>query len=229
MEKFIFNPPEGFLDVDAFPDPSSENETREQMQRLHNQLADFVNKIAVGYNGEVVMIRFDSELRLEYSRNGIDWFPTMTSGHIVMDPIGTQLPNRHRLQFKNAVIRDDSQNGATIVECSTGEAGPGVPEGGEPNQVLVKSSASSFDTSWKTLNAADVGAASYEQVQEAAHIASMAAQDAAQRAPANHNHDTRYFTQDQTSALLMTKVNRTELGMQVDYSLSGTTLTIKTI
>ncbi len=240
MEKFKFNPENGFRDVDAFPDPLNENETREQMQRLHDQLADFVNKIAPGYNGEVVMIRFDSDLRLEYSRNGVDWLPTLASGHIVLDQTGTQLPNRNRLQFKNAVIRDDASSGLTIVECSTGEPGPGVPEGGAINQVLAKASASSFDAVWKTLSASDVGAATNEQVNQAIEIAN-------QKAPVDHNHDGRYYTEDETNSLLNSKANKGEvyttsqtdellsnkadkssLGTQVTYSLSGTTLTITT-
>lgn len=221
MEKFKFNPENGFKDVDAFPDPLNENETREQMQRLHDQLADFVNKIAPGYNGEVVMIRFDSDLRLEYSRNGVDWLPTLASGHIVLDQAGTQLPNRNRLQFKNAVIRDDASSGLTIVECSTGEPGPGVPEGGAINQVLAKASDSSFDVAWKTLSAADVGAATTEQVNNAILIANG-------KAPAEHNHDTRYFTQDQTNSLLANKADKSSLGTQVTYSLSGNVLTITT-
>lgn len=228
MEKFKFNPTNGFRDVDAFPDPLNENETREQMQRLHDQLADFVNMIAPGYNGEVVMIRFDSDLRLEYSRNGVEWFPTLSSGHIVVDQIGTQLPNRSRLMFKNATIRDDAQTGATIVECSTGEAGPGVPDGGEINQVLVKASASSFDTHWKTLNASDIGAASEEIVNEAISAAADAIAIANGKAALVHDHDARYFTQDQVTSLLESKANKTSLGTQCTFSLSGTTLTITT-
>ena len=218
MEKFKFNPENGFRDVDAFPDPLNENEIREQMQRLHDQLADFVNKIAPGYNGEVVMIRFDSDLRLEYSYNGEDWLPTLSSGHIVIDQIGTQLPNRSRLQFKNAIVRDDSVNGYTIVECSTGEAGPGVPEGGTTAQVLTKASNSSFDTRWKTLTADDLGAATFEDVQDIAK----------QKSPINHNHDSRYFTQDQTTSLMRSKANKSELGTQCTFSLDGTTLIIRT-
>lgn len=216
MEKFKFNPENGFKDVDAFPDPLNENETREQMQRLHDQLADFVNKIAPGYNGEVVMIRFDSDLRLEYSRNGVDWLPTLASGHIVLDQAGTQLPNRNRLQFKNAVIRDDAYSGLTIVECSTGEPGPGVPEGGAINQVLAKASDSSFDAVWKTMSAADVGAATTEQVNSAIEIANK-------KAPADHNHDTRYFTEDQTTSLLDSKANKNHASSSTVFGIGSET------
>ena len=227
MEKFEFNPPLGFMDMDAFPDPLNEDETREQLMRLHSQLADFVNKISPNYNGEVVMIRFDSDLRLEYSYDGTEWFPTLSSGHIVLDQNGTQLPNRSRLMFKNAVIRDDSANGFTIVECSTGEPGPGVPEGGTTSQVLAKASDSSYDAVWKTITASDVGAATTQQVEEIA----------AGKAPLEHNHDSRYFTQDQANSLLESKANKSELeskanksdlGTQCTYTLSGTTLIITT-
>ena len=242
MEKFTFDPPTGFQDVDAFPDPLNESETREQLQRLHSQLAEFVNMIAPGYNGEVVMIRFDNDLRLEYSLDGEEWVQTLSSGHIVIDQNGDQFPNRKRIQFFNAVIKDDPDNDYTIVECSTGEAGPGVPTGGEAYQVLAKKSDNSYDTEWKTLTAEDIGAVSTEELEALRET----------KADSEHNHDGRYYTEAEITSLLENKSNTTHthdgryyteteidtklsakadasaLGTQVTYSLSGTTLTITT-
>ena len=43
MQKLSFIPEDGIRNSVAFPDPSSENETREQMQRLHDQTKVFIN------------------------------------------------------------------------------------------------------------------------------------------------------------------------------------------
>ena len=43
MEKFKFTPEVGFLDGTEYPNPASENETREQLQRPLNQLKDYLN------------------------------------------------------------------------------------------------------------------------------------------------------------------------------------------
>jgi hypothetical protein len=201
MEHFKFNPPEGFKNVDAFPDPSNELETREQLQRLHDQLADFVRNISPLYQGEVVMLRLDNELRLEYSLDGVEWFPTMSSGHILIDQYGSQLPQRNRLQFVNAIMEDDPSTGYTVVRCSTGEAGPGVPEGGTSGQVLAKNTNNSFDTSWKTLNAADFGAASKSELQAVSNAL-------ANKSDNGHNHDGRYYTESESNSLLANKAEK---------------------
>lgn len=43
MDKFEFTPKTGFNDSTAYPDPSSESETREQLMRPHTQIAEYVN------------------------------------------------------------------------------------------------------------------------------------------------------------------------------------------
>lgn len=43
MEEFKFTPENGFADVTAFPDPSTEADTREQLMRLHLQTQSFIN------------------------------------------------------------------------------------------------------------------------------------------------------------------------------------------
>lgn len=50
INTFNFNPPAGIEDPVSFPDPVSEEETREQMQRLHNQTRDKVNEIVSHLN-----------------------------------------------------------------------------------------------------------------------------------------------------------------------------------
>lgn len=43
MNNFAFNPAQGFKDASAYPNPSNETETREQLMSLHEQTRDFIN------------------------------------------------------------------------------------------------------------------------------------------------------------------------------------------
>ena len=45
IEKFKFNPPLGFNDSNAYPDPVDEENVREMMQRQHNQTRDYINRL----------------------------------------------------------------------------------------------------------------------------------------------------------------------------------------
>ena len=52
IEKFKFNPPLGFQSEAAFPNPLDEEQTREQLQRLHNQTRDYINQLGAQLNGQ---------------------------------------------------------------------------------------------------------------------------------------------------------------------------------
>lgn len=52
MEKFNFSPTEGYENSTDFPNPQSESETREQIQRLHSQTRDFINGLISTFNGK---------------------------------------------------------------------------------------------------------------------------------------------------------------------------------
>lgn len=45
IEKFKFNPPLGFNDSNAYPNPVDEESVREQLQRPHNQTRDYINRL----------------------------------------------------------------------------------------------------------------------------------------------------------------------------------------
>ena len=45
LEKFSFNPSEGYMNANAYPDPTNETETRTQLQSLHNQTKNFINAL----------------------------------------------------------------------------------------------------------------------------------------------------------------------------------------
>ena len=50
IEEFKFYPVDGFKNEASFPNPSTEQATREQMQRLHNQTRDKLNEVISGFN-----------------------------------------------------------------------------------------------------------------------------------------------------------------------------------
>ena len=45
IDKFKFNPPQGFTDSNAYPNPVDEENIREQLQRQHNQTRDYINRL----------------------------------------------------------------------------------------------------------------------------------------------------------------------------------------
>lgn len=44
MDSFTFNPVEGFLNTDSYPDPASGTAARTQLQSLHSQTQTFINE-----------------------------------------------------------------------------------------------------------------------------------------------------------------------------------------
>lgn len=73
MEKFNFNPAQGFLDSNVFHDPNNETETREQLQKLHDQTKDFINLMQTMYGDEAIILRLNAAKSLEYSLDGVNW------------------------------------------------------------------------------------------------------------------------------------------------------------
>lgn len=152
MKKFSFTPENGFQDGTSFPDPASESETREQMQRIPNQIRDFINSLIddIENNGgdeikwddkttlkdyiatlvasaDVKKIRINKDNAIEYSLDGSTWKQTASSGHIIEDSYGAQMPQRMRLQFRNTIIRDDGTR--TIISGIKGDKGDAGPQG----------------------------------------------------------------------------------------------------
>ena len=176
MDKFQFNPPTGFKDGNSYPNPANATQTREQLQSLHDQTKDFVNGMIDTLNGEegykeigtpngtldevmltsedIKQVRVNQDGVLEYSTNGKDFYPSSSSGHVILNEYGDRFAQRTRLKFNNTVVSDDPENDCTVISGikgetgATGPAGPGVPTGGTTNYVLVKSSDLSYETEW---------------------------------------------------------------------------------
>ena len=93
-------------------------------------------------------IRLNSDKVLEVSTDGTNWQATGSSGHIIIDKDGKQLPQRSRMKFAGSVVTDDGTN--TVVQGvkgdkgDTGATGAQGPQGvqgvkGERGQVFVPS------------------------------------------------------------------------------------------
>ena len=72
-------------------------------------------------DGEIRFIRLNADKVLETSTDGFSWEATGSSGHLIVDKDGKEMPQRTRLKFTNSTIRDDGN--MTIVEGVKGDQG----------------------------------------------------------------------------------------------------------
>lgn len=82
------------------------------------------------------------------------------------------------------------QNGATGAAGSAGangSDGSGVPAGGTANQVLIKNSATNYDTSWGQVTPANIGAASASHTHSISDVTNLSSSLSA-KADATHTH-----------------------------------------
>ena len=102
-------------------------------------------------------IRLNGDKVLEVSADGSTWQATGSSGHLIYDKNGVQLPQRSRMKFANSEVTDDGVY--TIVNGIKGDTGapgaPGVPgakgdkgDKGDRGQVLVPSVSDEGVMSW---------------------------------------------------------------------------------
>ena len=93
-------------------------------------------------------MRLNSDKVLEVSADGKAWQATGSSGHLIFDKYGKQLPQRSRMKFANSEVTDDGIY--TIVQGVKGDTGATGPRGaqgiqgvkgdkGDRGQVLVPS------------------------------------------------------------------------------------------
>lgn len=152
MEKFEFNPVNGFEDGSAYPNPSNETEAREQLMRPSLQLKEFLNKLidllnssegikeigtsegtledtiaALVKGNNIKGIRVNDDGSIEYTRDGVQWQTSSSSGHLIMNEYGDLFQQRSRLQFLDATVEDDGVK--TIIRGIKGETGATGPQG----------------------------------------------------------------------------------------------------
>ena len=70
-------------------------------------------------DNNVQYIRLNSDDVIEVSADGETWIATASSGHIVLDKDGNQMPQRARMQFSNSEVTDE--NGVTVVHGIKGD------------------------------------------------------------------------------------------------------------
>ena len=107
-------------------------------------------------SADVRNIRLNPDRVLETSSDGVNWQATGSSGHIILDKSGTQLPQRSRLQFAGETTVTDSGT-ATVVsgikgdKGDTGERGPQGPQGiqGNTGRVFIPSVDGAGNLSWE--------------------------------------------------------------------------------
>ena len=102
-------------------------------------------------------IRLNGDKVLEVSTDGSTWQATGSSGHLIYDKNGVQLPQRSRMKFVNSEVTDDGVY--TIVQGIKGDTGPQGAQGvqgiqgakgdkGDRGQVLVPSVSDEGVMSW---------------------------------------------------------------------------------
>lgn len=107
--------------------------------------------------GDAKYIRINEDNQLETSADGQAWEATGSSGHVIIDANGNQLPQRSRLRFVNSTAVDE--DGVTVIngikgdKGDTGDRGPqGIqgPQGvkGNAGAVLVPQLNDNGDISW---------------------------------------------------------------------------------
>ena len=110
---------------------------------------------------DIKYVRLNSDRVIETSSDGITWQASGSSGHIIIDGSGTELPQRGRLKFVNTTITDDGNQ--TIVTAlkgdkgdkgDTGETGEQGPQGetgatGATGPVIIPTVSAQGTISWE--------------------------------------------------------------------------------
>lgn len=108
-------------------------------------------------NEAVSYLRLNADRVLETSTDGTDWEATGSSGHLILGPNGTALPQRSRMQFTNSTVTDNGTT--TVVNGIKGDKGDKGDRGeqgvqgiqgvkGDRGQVFVPAITSEGILSW---------------------------------------------------------------------------------
>lgn len=72
-------------------------------------------------------LRLNKDKVLEVSTDGTVWQATGSSGHLILDKDGVELPQRSRMQFTNGTVED--KDGVTVITGVKGDKGDTGPQG----------------------------------------------------------------------------------------------------
>lgn len=70
---------------------------------------------------EVKGIRVNADKVIEITTDGKNWEATGSSGHLIIDKNGNEMPQRSRMKFLNGTVTDE--NGVTVIEGVKGDKG----------------------------------------------------------------------------------------------------------
>lgn len=110
---------------------------RDAFAGLYNGLIDALEEYGAEHivqytdgDGKIVYIRLNSDRVLETSVDGEEWQATGSSGHIIEDAAGNELPQRSRMKFMNGTVTDNgTETVITAMKGDTGDTGPQGPQG----------------------------------------------------------------------------------------------------
>ena len=129
---------------------------RETVKGHYNDLIDALDEAGVnaiiqtGSAGTLLYLRLNADKVLESSADGILWEATGSSGHIVVNQDGTQLPQRSRLKFADCEVEDDGTQ--TVVY---GIVGPQGPKGDQGDQGIQGVKGDKGDTGYSIIPSVD--------------------------------------------------------------------------
>lgn len=88
-----------------------------QLENLGVERSVLLPENAAGFK----YMRLNADKVLEVSADGTAWQATGSSGHLIIDAMGTALPQRSRMQFMNGTVTDDGTK--TIITGVKGDKG----------------------------------------------------------------------------------------------------------
>lgn len=104
---------------------------REVIVPIFNQLVTALNEMELENRthneGGCLYIRLNSDKVIETSSNGKTWQATGSSGHLILDDGGEEMPQRSRMQFIGATVTDNG--GVTQIALRKGDTGAQGPQG----------------------------------------------------------------------------------------------------
>lgn len=98
-----------------------------KINKLIEALDDMNLEIAVKGSGDVLYLRLNADKVLETSPDGETWQATGSSGHLILDDGGEEMPQRSRMQFMGATVTDNG--GVTQIALRKGDTGAQGPQG----------------------------------------------------------------------------------------------------
>lgn len=104
---------------------------REVIVPIFNQLVTALNEMELENRthneGGCLYIRLNSDKVIETSSDGKTWQATGSSGHLILDEDGEEMPQRSRMQFMGATVTDNG--GMTQITMRKGDTGAQGPQG----------------------------------------------------------------------------------------------------